>query len=110
MNKQASAERSRREDVLHAEAVKRTLILESEGRKQKLINESEGAKIEAINIAGAEAESLRLKADASRYQQEQEAIGKANALQHVGKALSTNEGTLHYTTLHYTLQCRNVHL
>ncbi len=31
MSRQASAERKRREDVLHAEALKRSQILESEG-------------------------------------------------------------------------------
>eukprot|EP01006_Ploeotia_vitrea_P032022 TRINITY_DN642_c0_g1_i2.p1 TRINITY_DN642_c0_g1~~TRINITY_DN642_c0_g1_i2.p1 ORF type:complete len:353 (+),score=48.74 TRINITY_DN642_c0_g1_i2:114-1061(+) len=92
MNKQAAAERQRREDVLHAEATKRTLILESEGKKEKLINESEGHKIETINKASADAEALRLSADAHRYQQEQEANGKAAALLEIGKALATEDG------------------
>lgn len=87
MNKQAAAERQRREDVLHAEAVKRTLELESEGERQKLINESEGSKIDRINDAQGRAESVKLAADAEYYRIIQEANAKAEALEIIGKQL-----------------------
>ena len=93
MNKQASAERQRREDILHAEAVKRTLELESEGQRQKLINESEGNKIDSINHAQGRAEAIRLGADAEYYSLIKEADGRAKALGVIGSQLDTEEGS-----------------
>ncbi len=92
MSRQASAERKRREDVLHAEALKRSQILESEGLKQKLINESEGRKIQIENEAEAAANSMRIKADAMKYEIVKHAEAKAESLQIIGDKLSTEQG------------------
>jgi regulator of protease activity HflC (stomatin/prohibitin superfamily) len=92
MNRQASAERKRREDVLHAEALKRSQILESEGFKQKLINESEGRKIQIENEAIAMANSIKIKADATKYDIVKHAEAKSEALQILGEKLKTEEG------------------
>ncbi len=75
MDKQAAAERSRREQVLRAEGEKRTAELSSEGVKISLQNESEGmlikikneaeaAKTRAILEAQGEAEAVMVKAQA----------------------------------------------
>jgi len=75
MDKQAAAERFRREKVLKAEGDKRSAELTSEGVKISLTNESEGQLIKMKNEAEAtrikllkeaegEAEAIRLKAEA----------------------------------------------
>jgi regulator of protease activity HflC (stomatin/prohibitin superfamily) len=92
MLRQASAERKRREDVLHAEALKRSQILESEGLKQKLINESEGKKIQIENEASADASSIKIKADAKKYEMIANAEAKAETLKMIGDKLGTKEG------------------
>lgn len=94
MSKQASAERKRREDVLHAEALKKSQILESEGYKIKLINDSEGKKIQIENEAQAEANSIRIRTDAHKYEVVVNAQAKADALKIVGDQLSTETGKL----------------
>lgn len=64
MDRQAAAERLRREKVLQAEGQKQQLQLESEGAKIQLTNESEGNRIRVENEAKADAESVRLRAEA----------------------------------------------
>lgn len=65
MDRQAAAERARRERVLQAEGEKEVVRLESEGMRIQSENESEGDRIRARNKALAEAEATRLKADAT---------------------------------------------
>eukprot|EP00520_Triparma_pacifica_P020378 CAMPEP_0118649870 /NCGR_PEP_ID=MMETSP0785-20121206/9936_1 /TAXON_ID=91992 /ORGANISM="Bolidomonas pacifica, Strain CCMP 1866" /LENGTH=302 /DNA_ID=CAMNT_0006542191 /DNA_START=113 /DNA_END=1021 /DNA_ORIENTATION=- len=62
MDKQAAAERNRREKVLEAEGEKQKATLESEGMKIKLQNESEGMRIQVENEAEAERTKLLLEA------------------------------------------------
>lgn len=73
MDKQAAAERTRREKVLGAEGSKQELELQSQGYKLRLINESEGEalkvenearahKIKQVLEAEAEGEAIRIKA------------------------------------------------
>ncbi|MBP5590338.1 SPFH/Band 7/PHB domain protein [bacterium] len=75
MEKQMRAERDKRAAILTAEADKQSKILESEGEKQKNINyaagmkesnilEAEGQAAAKIKVATAEAESIKLIADA----------------------------------------------
>lgn len=92
MNKQVIAERSRREEVLQAEAIKRSAELKSEGERQRLINESEGSKIFAINKAEGEAQSIKVLADSQYYQVIKEAESKAKMLEIIGEKLSTEKG------------------
>ena len=94
MSKQASAERKRREDVLHAEALKKSQILESEGFKIKLINDSEGKKTQVENEALAEANSIRIRADAKKYEVIMNAEAKAESLKIIGDQLGTEKGRL----------------
>lgn len=69
MDKQAAAERDRREQVLRAEGSKRRAELESEGVKISMKNQSEGELIKVTNEA--EAEKIRIV---------REAEGRAEAL------------------------------
>ena len=64
MDKQAAAERDRRERVLRAEGAKRQAELESEGVRISLTNESEGYKTKILLEAQGQAEAIRLTADA----------------------------------------------
>ena len=92
MSRQASAERKRREDVLHAEALKRSQILESEGFKEKLINESLGNKIKIQNEAIASGDAVKIKAEAEKLRLILEAEGKAKALEIIATALNQTDG------------------
>lgn len=92
MSRQASAERKRREDVLHAEALKRSQILESEGLKQKLINESEGRKIQVENEALAGANAIKINGEAAKYAAIKQAEGFCESLKLMGMELSKDSG------------------
>lgn len=78
MDKQAAAERVKREQVLKAEGDKKQAELTSEGVKISLTNESEGmlikvkneadaAKVKLMREAEGEAEAIRLKAEAQSF-------------------------------------------
>jgi regulator of protease activity HflC (stomatin/prohibitin superfamily) len=78
MDKQAAAERSRREQIKGAEGDKQSAVLKSEGFKIKLINESEGEMIRITNEAEANKQKTLLA-----YQAEAEGmleVAKAEAL------------------------------
>ncbi len=81
MDKQAAAERVRRERVLQAEGAKEYARLESEGQRIRLQNESEGDRIRIENEARAAAEAVRLKAEAN-----------AKAVETVAAALAIKNG------------------
>jgi len=67
MDKQAAAERSRREQIKGAEGDKQSAVLKSEGFKIKLINESEGEMIRITNEAEANKTKVLLAAQAEVY-------------------------------------------
>ena len=92
MSRQASAERKRREDVLHAEALKRSQILESEGFKQKLINESEGRKIQVENEALASSNSIKINGEAMKFAAIKQAEGISESLKLLGTELNDVNG------------------
>lgn len=75
MDKQAAAERDRRENVLRAEGDKRRAQLTSEGVKISLTNESEGNLVKVKNEAEATKQRLLLEAE-----------GKAEAIRLTAKA------------------------
>lgn len=64
MEKQMTAERTRRAAILTAEGEKQANILTAEGHKQRQILEAEGRAMAAIRVAEAEKESIRLVAEA----------------------------------------------
>jgi len=75
MDKQAAAERDRREHVLRAEGDKQRVQLTSEGVKISLTNESEGNLIKVRN-----------EAEAAKYKLLLEAEGQAEAIRMTAKA------------------------
>jgi len=64
MDKQAAAERDRREQVLRAEGDKRRAELISEGNLIKIRNEADGAKTKILLEAQGQADAVRLLAEA----------------------------------------------
>ena len=92
MDKQAAAERARREQVLRAEGDKRGAELTSEGVKISLKNESEGKLIQVTNEA--EAEKIRIlrvaegKGEAIKIQ----AVAQAEAIEAIAQQLGKDGG------------------
>lgn len=80
MDKQAAAERDKREQVLRAEGDKRRAELESEGVKISLQNESEGRLIKVRNEAEAEKTRILLEAEAQAAAVRMAAEAQAQAL------------------------------
>jgi len=90
MDAQVIAERSRREEVLGAEAAKKSVELSSEGMKSKLENEANGNAFrvqkeaeanffQAAKVADASAYAQRAAADAMAYEVEKAAQAEATA-------------------------------
>ena len=82
MDKQAVAERQRRETLLNADAERDAMIRVSEGYKTEKINQAEGDKARVVKEAEAKAESIRVEAEAI-----------ASATTTVGDAISNNSGS-----------------
>jgi len=87
MDKQAVAERERREKVKNAEGMKEAAVLESEGIRQKLTNESEGALIRVQNEAKAERERLEQTAAGEAAAVVARANAEATAIEVIGNAI-----------------------
>lgn len=92
MDKQAAAERDRRERVLRAEGAKRQAELESEGVKMQLANESEGSLIKVRNEAEATKSKILLEAEAQAEAIRMLAEAQAQALEKVSVALGQPGG------------------
>eukprot|EP00028_Trichosphaerium_sp_Am-I-7-wt_P004835 CAMPEP_0168525890 /NCGR_PEP_ID=MMETSP0405-20121227/11597_1 /TAXON_ID=498012 /ORGANISM="Trichosphaerium sp, Strain Am-I-7 wt" /LENGTH=220 /DNA_ID=CAMNT_0008548539 /DNA_START=374 /DNA_END=1036 /DNA_ORIENTATION=- len=92
MDRQAAAERNRREQVLEATAKKQGMVEVSEGQRQKDINESEGMKIRILNETSAKATTIRELAQAEADATKMKASAQAEALAIVGKSLANEEG------------------
>jgi regulator of protease activity HflC (stomatin/prohibitin superfamily) len=90
MDKQAAAERTRRETVLNAEGEKQSLRLRSEGLKIQLTNESEGNLVRATNEAEATKRHLVLEAEGRAQATLVQAEALAKSLEIVSKALESN--------------------
>ncbi|CAM9514649.1 unnamed protein product [Ascophyllum nodosum] len=92
MDRQAAAERIRRERVLTAEGEKKAYTLKSEGVKIQLINESEGQLIQVENAAKATKERLKLEAEGEAEARIVKANAEAKALTLVAEALQEASG------------------
>lgn len=88
MDKQAAAERDRREQVLRAEGDKRRAELESEGIKISLTNESEGNLIRISNEADAAKTKILLEAQGQAEAVEILAKAQAEALRVISEQLN----------------------
>ncbi|KAI0559199.1 Stomatin [Gracilaria domingensis] len=86
MDKQAAAERMRREKVLEAEGEKQAATLKSEGVRIRLVNESEGNLTRVKNEATAEQSRLRLEAEGRAKAILAEAEARSSALKMMSKA------------------------
>lgn len=92
MDKQAAAERDRREQVLRAEGAKRKAELESEGVRISLSNESEGNLIKVRNEAEASKSKILLEAEAQAVAIEMVAKAQAKALAEIAVQLNKEGG------------------
>lgn len=92
MDKQAAAERDRREHVLRAEGAKRRAELESEGVRISLQNESEGNLIKVRNEAEANKSRILLEAEAQSVAIEKVAKAQAVALKEIAVELNKKGG------------------
>jgi regulator of protease activity HflC (stomatin/prohibitin superfamily) len=92
MDKQAAAERDRREQVLRAEGDKRRAELESEGVKISLTNESEGNLIKITNEADANRTRILREAQGQAEAVELLANAQAKALKVIAEQLSQPGG------------------
>lgn len=88
LDKQAAAERMRREKVLQAEGEKQAAALESEGVKVRLTNESEGHLIRVGNEALAEQTRIEREAEGHARSIIRRAEAHAESLEIVTNALS----------------------
>ena len=93
MDKQAAAERDRRENVLRAEGEKRRAELTSEGVKISLTNESEGNLIKVSNEAKATKTKMLLEAEGQAEAIRLTAEAQAMALQKIAAELQKPGGT-----------------
>jgi len=93
MDKQAVAERDRREQVLAAEGMKRSQVLQSEGEKLRKQNESEGELIKVRNEAQARKERSVLEAEGEAKAVTLKAEAQAEAIQRVASALEGKSRT-----------------
>ena len=92
MDKQAAAERDRRERVLRAEGEKRRAELESEGVKISLTNESQGTAIKVQNEAEATKTRLLREAEGQAAAIRLMAAAQAAALQTIAAELQKEGG------------------
>jgi regulator of protease activity HflC (stomatin/prohibitin superfamily) len=92
MDKQAAAERGRREMVLRAEGAKRSAELESEGVRTSLENESEGNLIKVRNEAEASKSKILLEAEAQASAVRMTAAAQAIAIREIATELNRSGG------------------
>ncbi len=88
MEKQMKAERERRETMLRAEGEKKSSVLVAEGRKASAILNAQAEKESQILRAEAEKEATILQAEAVKEQKIREAMGEAQAIELVQRALA----------------------
>ena len=92
MDKQAAAERDRREQVLRAEGDKRRAELTSEGMKISMTNESEGKLIQITNEAEAEKLHILRVAEGKAEAMKIQALAQAEAIEKIAEQLGKDGG------------------
>jgi regulator of protease activity HflC (stomatin/prohibitin superfamily) len=92
MDKQAAAERDRRENVLRAEGDKRRAQLTSEGVKISLTNESEGNLVKVQNEAEATKQRILLEAQGQAEAIRLTAKAQAEALELIANQINKDGG------------------
>eukprot|EP00737_Agarophyton_chilense_P005052 gb/GEZJ01007013.1/.p1 GENE.gb/GEZJ01007013.1/~~gb/GEZJ01007013.1/.p1 ORF type:complete len:223 (+),score=36.07 gb/GEZJ01007013.1/:71-670(+) len=86
IDKQAAAERMRREKVPEVEGAKQAAALQSEGVRIRLENESQGHLLRVRNEARAEESKLRIVAERKARAIELESVARGEALREMAKA------------------------
>ncbi|GIX40765.1 MAG: paraslipin [Leptospiraceae bacterium] len=81
MEKQMTAERDKRAEIIYAEGEKIAMINQSEGKKIEAINVSEGEKQKRINLAEGRAKKIQLLSEAT-----------AKAIEMIGEAINQPGG------------------
>ncbi len=88
MHEQMKAERTRRAVVTEAEGTREAEVTRAEGEKQAAILTAEGVRQRDILTAEGEAQAVKTRADAEQYRIEQVALGEADAIHNVYRAIS----------------------
>jgi len=92
MDKQATAERQRRETIKNAEAQRQALILTSEAQRQEHINQSEGYKIRLVNESEGNRIKVENEAQGAAYQTRVVAEATAESIRTVSEELNKAGG------------------
>lgn len=92
MDKQAMAERQRRETIKNAEAQRQAMILTSEAQRQEHINQSEGYKIRLVNESEGNRIKVENEAQATAYQTRVLAEATAESIRVVSEQLNKPGG------------------
>jgi regulator of protease activity HflC (stomatin/prohibitin superfamily) len=87
MHEQMRAERTRRAVVTEAEGARSAAITRAEGEKQAAILTAEGQRQQEILNAEGDAQAVRLRAEAEQYRQQVVALGEADAINTVFRAI-----------------------
>lgn len=103
MDKQAVAERTRRETVLTAQADREAIITRSEGDRQGDINRAEGHKASVVLAAEAARARVEMEAAAEATRVRLEAEAKAHAIAVVSAQLQQPDG---HKAMEFTLGSR----
>jgi len=92
MEKQVTAEREKRAEILESEAYRQAQINKAEGHKRQVVLASEGAMTDQINRAEGEAEAIRKVAAATAYgiKQVAEAYGEENGAEAANLKIAEN--------------------
>jgi regulator of protease activity HflC (stomatin/prohibitin superfamily) len=92
MEKQVTAEREKRAEILESEAYRQAQINKAEGHKRQVVLASEGAMTDQINRAEGEAEAIRKVATATAYgiKQVAEAYGNENGAEAANLKIAEN--------------------
>jgi regulator of protease activity HflC (stomatin/prohibitin superfamily) len=101
MHRQMKAERDKRARILTSEGQKQADILEAEGNKQAAILKAEGVKEAKILDAQADAEAIREVAEAEKFREQTIAVGEAQAIESVYKAIMDSKPTQELIALQY---------
>ncbi len=93
MHEQMKAERTRRATVTQAEGERQAAITRAEGERQAQILRAEAVRQQQILEAEGQAQAVRALADAERYRLENTAMGEAEAVRQVYRAIHDGDPT-----------------